>query len=71
MELEEVHNPFLSQCIESIIRHGGDHSVDWRPACPPQTQNKPSAMGGSGGGRSRTVSFSPSSFVPEIRVRQL
>lgn len=59
---------FYPAVPESIIRHGGHHSSGWKPACTPETQDKPSAVDSSEGWRSPTAPFSPSGLLGEVFV---
>ena len=57
---------FYPAVPESIIRHGGHHSSGWKPACVPETQDKPSAVDSSEGWRSPTAPFAPSGLLGEV-----
>lgn len=54
---------FYPAVLESIIGHGGYHSLVWKPACVPKIQDKPSAVDDSEGWRSRTSSHAPLGFL--------
>lgn len=55
-----THCFFYPAVLESIIRHGGYHSLVWKPACIPEIQDKPSAVDSSEGWRRLTASYAPS-----------
>ncbi len=55
-----THCFFYPAVLESIIRHGGHHSLVWKPACIPEIQDKPSAVDSSEGWRRPTALYTPS-----------
>lgn len=63
---ESTHGFFYPAVLESIIRHGGYHSLVWKPACTTKIQDKPSAVDSSEGWRRCSASYPSGVFWEEL-----